>query len=40
MLGVGVLVMLVVFGLWWTIIQWYECRQMGFSILYCLKHIS
>ena len=24
----------------WTIFQWTECRGMGFSILYCLKHIS
>ena len=24
----------------WQVIQWRECRGMGFSILYCIKHIS
>ena len=24
----------------WQVVQWRECRGMGFSILYCIKHIS
>ena len=24
----------------WAVIQWHECREMGFSVLYCIKHIS
>ena len=24
----------------WTYFQWTKCREMGFSIFYCLQHIS
>ncbi len=23
----------------WQVLQWNECRDMGFSTLYCVKHI-
>jgi len=26
--------------IWFAIAQWSECREMGFSMFYCLKHIS
>lgn len=26
-------------GVWWTVVQWQECRAFGLSVLYCLKHI-
>lgn len=25
-------------SVWWCILQWNECRALGFSVLYCLKH--
>jgi len=32
---------LVIIGsVWFAIAQWSECRDMGFSIFYCLKHIA
>lgn len=27
-------------GLAWTIFQWLECRDMGFSVFYCIQHIA
>lgn len=33
-LGVPVLI------IWWSIIQWNECRDLGHTILYCIAHIS
>lgn len=37
-----VIFMIIVIGLgiWYAIFQWYECRDMGFSFWYCVKHIS
>lgn len=37
-----VLALLFVLGLTigWTMLQWDECREHGFSNLYCLQHIS
>lgn len=23
----------------WSVFQWLECRDMGFSVFYCLQHI-
>lgn len=27
------------FVAWWLVAQWHECRGMGFSAFYCLKHV-
>lgn len=35
----AVIVALVVLSFGWTILQWFECRNMGHSILYCIGHI-
>jgi hypothetical protein len=24
---------------WWVTAQWEECRSIGFSVLYCIKHV-
>ena len=24
---------------WWSVAQWNECRGMGLSIFYCIKHV-
>lgn len=29
----------VLLGVWWTVVQWQECRAFGLSVLYCIKHI-
>ena len=39
-LCVAVIVVMVAAGIGWTAMQWIECRGAGFSIFYCLKHIS
>jgi len=31
---------ILIIGCIWTYLQWGECRDEGFSILYCLKHIA
>lgn len=33
------IVMVLCFSIWWTFAQWEECRNMDFSIFYCIKHI-
>ena len=25
--------------LWWIVSQWVECRNMGLSVFYCIKHV-
>ncbi len=37
---VGVILILVLAGIAWGVIQWLECRSMDFSVLYCIAHIS
>ena len=39
-IGAAVLVALMAAGAAFTYYQWKECRDMGFSRFYCLKHIS
>jgi len=34
------LVLIIGFVVWWSIAQWKECREAGFSRFYCLQHIS
>jgi len=38
----GIIFVVCIFALviWWTVAQWGECRDMGFSIFYCIKHVS
>ena len=39
-LGILFVVLLAILVSWWMIIQYNECREMGFSILYCIQHAS
>lgn len=34
--------MAVLFGAagWWVKIQWHECRELGFGVLYCIQHVA
>jgi predicted transporter len=33
-------VLLIILAGIWQYYQWKECREMGFSIFYCIQHIS
>jgi len=35
----GTTIALCALSLWWSIAQWHECRDMGFSAFYCVKHV-
>jgi hypothetical protein len=40
---IGLIAMTVVvmaLALAWTVLQWNECRDAGFSVMYCWQHIS
>lgn len=37
---IAVIVIIVLMASWATSAQWNECRNMGFSELYCFKHIQ
>jgi hypothetical protein len=26
--------------IFWTVLQWSECRDAGMSVFYCIKHVS
>ena len=34
------LVVLISAAIAWAIFQWHECRDMGFSVWYCIQHIA
>jgi len=40
--GILTVVLLIILcaSVWWIHVQWVECREMGMSVLYCLKHVS
>jgi hypothetical protein len=40
-LGYIILAILVIVStIWWVTAQWRECRDAGFSKLYCIQHVS
>lgn len=27
-------------AVWWNVAQWTECRDAGFSVMYCIQHVG
>lgn len=34
------IIILMMFSFVWTWVQWNECRELGFSVLYCIQHVG
>ncbi len=37
---VVVVLIVVVVSVCWSVLQWVECREAGFSVFYCIQHIG
>lgn len=38
-LGLAIIVLMLVGSIYWIRLQWQECREAGFSALYCVQHV-